>query len=221
MMKVVTILFGSLLALGANVGVAAAKEAWPATDEPTAERTGQETGEAADQAAREAAAAAADAREAETLQSSNRCPLGSVICAPRTIVNSFSGLCLNVLNFSQHNGANVVQATNCAIASSKWYVVGSVEFVVSALHSGQCLNVLNSAQHNGANVVQAQDCTSANSRWRINHVGWQGGRKLFNLKAQHSDQCLNVLNWGLFNGANVVQAQDCSLPTSKWLIQGE
>ena len=120
---------------------------------------------------------AAAAIEAEQLQSASTCPLGAIICAPREIKNYHSGLCLNVLDMGMHNGANVVQATNCSLSSSQWWVNGFGFSTLAASHSGKCLNVLNSSMSNGGNVVQATDCAGLNSQWTIEFVRWEGNRK--------------------------------------------
>jgi hypothetical protein len=130
------------------------------------------------------------------------------------VVNAYSGLCLNVLNLSEANGARVVQAQDCAEPSSKWQFVplGGGYYNIKALHSGQCLNVLNFAYQNGAQVVQALDCNEYSSQWSLEDRG--GGR--LNIRARHDGLCLNVLNWGTSNGASVVQALDCNISTSMW-----
>ena len=183
--------------------------------------TGDEAANSTPTAAEIAAIDAADAKEAAKLSTKNSCPLGYLVCAPRVIVNKHSGLCLNVLNYGQHNGANVVQATNCALTSSRWYFSGGLlSMKMIASHSGQCLNVLNASTSNAANVVQAQDCTTLNSKWKITQIGWHNGEKLYTIRARHSNKCLNVLNWGTSNACNVVQADDCSIATSHWIIPG-
>jgi hypothetical protein len=130
------------------------------------------------------------------------------------VVNAYSGLCLNVLNLSESNGAPVVQARDCAEPSSKWEFIdlGNGYYNIRALHSGQCLNVLNYAWWNGASVVQALDCNEFSSQWQLVDRGW--GR--LNIKARHDGLCLNVLNWATNNGASVVQALDCDESTSMW-----
>jgi hypothetical protein len=130
--------------------------------------------------------------------------------------NAHSGMCLNVLNWSTANGANVVQAADCSINSSKWKFVarGGGFFNIKAFHSDQCLNVLNFGNQNGADVVQALDCDEYSSQWWLE----DRGNGLVNIRARHSGQCLNVLNWGTNNGADVVQAVDCNIMTSRWYI---
>ena len=42
--------------------------------------------------------------------------------------------------------------------------------------------------------------------------------KFYNIRARHSNQCLNVLNSGRNNGDNVVQAADCGSANSQWQL---
>ena len=42
--------------------------------------------------------------------------------------------------------------------------------------------------------------------------------QLYNIRARHSDFCLNVLDDGRENGDNVVQAADCGVGSSQWQI---
>jgi hypothetical protein len=130
------------------------------------------------------------------------------------IKNVYSDMCLNVLNYGLENGADIVQAQDCSISSSKFELVprGEGYYNIKALHSGQCVNVLNYAWTNGADVVQAVDCDLYSSQWKLVRLADDS----YNIVARHSGQCLNVLNWGNFNGANVVQAQDCNVSTSRW-----
>src|SRR5207253_1349277 len=89
------------------------------------------------------------------------------------VKSAFSGLCLNVLNMSQSNGARVVQAADCNENSSKWEFLdlGTGYYNIKAIHSGQCLNVLNFGFHNGDPVVQALDCNEFSSQWWIQDRG--------------------------------------------------
>jgi hypothetical protein len=130
--------------------------------------------------------------------------------------SAFSGMCLNVLNMSQSNGARVVQAADCDENSSKWEFVdlGTGYYNIRAIHSGQCLNVLNFGFHNGDPVVQALDCNEYSSQWWIQ----DRGNGLLNIRARHDGLCLNVLNMSKSNGASVVQALDCDEMTSRWYI---
>jgi hypothetical protein len=130
--------------------------------------------------------------------------------------SAFSGMCLNVLNYSQANGAEVVQAADCSENSSKWEFLdlGNGYYNIKAIHSGQCLNVLSFGFNNGDAVVQALDCNEYSSQWWLQ----DRGNGLMNIRARHDGLCLNVLNWSNANGGQVVQAVDCDELTSRWFI---
>ncbi|MEM8832020.1 MAG: RICIN domain-containing protein [Cyanobacteria bacterium P01_G01_bin.19] len=127
-----------------------------------------------------------------------------------------SGQCLNVFNYGQRNGDNVVQGEDCDNTNFQWSIIpaNSKYYYIKARHSGQCLNVLNSGRRNGDNVVQGENCDTSNFQWSIDPVG----NGLYYIRARHSGQCLNVLNSGKKNGDNVVQGDQCNSTNFQWAI---
>ncbi len=96
------------------------------------------------------------------------------------------------------------------------------DYLIKARHSDQCLNVLNSAQENGANVVQAEDCNISSSMWVLEKItSPRSATKLpfFTIRNKNSRKCLNVVGFGQEHGDNVVQATDCEITCSQWIIE--
>ena len=138
-----------------------------------------------------------------------------------TIQAKHSGQCLNVLDSGLNNGADVVQGDACQPGSTNLFAdnflwqleeIAPGDFLIRAKHSGQCLNVLNSGLNNGADVVQGDACQPGSTNLFADNFLWQLEEIApgdFLIRAKHSGQCLNVLNSGLNNGADVVQGDAC------------
>ena len=104
-------------------------------------------------------------------------PITSLAETPETgvwyyIKARHSGQCLNVLNFGQRNGDNVVQGKACDTPNFQWMLkpAGDGFYFIKARHSNQCLNVLNFGQRNGDNVVQGKACDTTNFQWMFRRV---------------------------------------------------
>ncbi|GGJ47155.1 RICIN domain-containing protein [Deinococcus roseus] len=80
---------------------------------------------------------------------------------------------------------------------------------MQAVHSGKCLDVSGISQSNGAQVWQ-WDCVDNNPNynqdWKFKRV--YAGGVYYQIQAQHSQKCMDVMGMAMNNGANVGQ-WDC------------
>jgi hypothetical protein len=84
------------------------------------------------------------------------------------IIADHSGKCLDVVDGSTADQANVQQYNPHYGANQSWILVPSGDdFVIVNLHSGKCLDVAGASSADGANVQQFRYHGGLNQRWRL------------------------------------------------------
>ncbi|MEL7372273.1 MAG: RICIN domain-containing protein [Myxococcota bacterium] len=82
---------------------------------------------------------------------------------------------------------------------------------------GRCLSVGGHRLTNGARMIQSADCQHTSAQWAI---GLGSSSVYGNIKALHSDYCLNAgVERSPFEGAAVQQASNCRLTSSEWRFE--
>jgi len=121
-----------------------------------------------------------------------------------TLVNRNSGKCLDVVNGSSENNAEVVQYTCGTGHNQQWNPQDAASGYVNlvARHSGKCLDVVSGSTADNAKVIQYTCGTGTNQQWQLQDAG--GGH--LRVVARHSGKCLTVSGSSTANSARVVQA---------------
>ncbi|MFF5208020.1 RICIN domain-containing protein [Streptosporangium sp. NPDC000396] len=142
------------------------------------------------------------------------------------VVVEHSGKCLDVQDASRAHGADVIQGKCLDGYNQQWSLVpvGGGYYKLVARHSGKCLDVQDASPAHGANVLQAT-CSNEydyNQQWRMRSVSgpkWPGTGTPFQLRARHSDRCLDVQDASYAHGANVLQATCSNGANQRWRLR--
>jgi len=117
------------------------------------------------------------------------------------IVNTHSGLCLEVEDASQSNGASIIQNTCTGADNQDWTEVSILGgFALQVEHSGQCVDVSGGSTASGADLIQ-WPCNNANNQ-TFNRVG-------SSLQVAHSLKCVDIVSVSVATRANA-QQWDCN-----------
>jgi len=120
-----------------------------------------------------------------------------------TLVAQHSGLCIDVLNASTTQGAQVIQFP-CLGDGNQWfglYPVGGGYYQIVAQHSRQCLDVFNGSTAAGTNIIQWPCNGEDGQRFFMESTGSGYVRFI----AKHSGQCLDVYNGNTTAGTHLIQ----------------
>jgi hypothetical protein len=118
-----------------------------------------------------------------------------------SLAAAHSGLCADVLRFSEENGADIVQWTCNNEVNQRWTLEPRGEqYKVIAEHSGKCLDVAGASLEEGYKVHQWECLEVGNQLWSLKQVthGYQ-------IVAEHSGKCLVVKDASAEAGAGFVQ----------------
>ena len=129
------------------------------------------------------------------------------------IINRNSGKCLDVVNASTADQANVQQFICRGTANQRWYVIPNIIPTTNApdgtyrivnMNSGKCLDVVNASIADQANVQQFTCHGTANQRWIIREI--PGDPYSIDVFINvNSGKCLDVVNASTADQANVQQ----------------
>jgi hypothetical protein len=124
-----------------------------------------------------------------------------------TLTARHSSRCVDVVNGSTADGAELIQYTCNGGNNQKWQFqsTGGGYFQVVAWHSGKCMDVSDRSTANGARVVQWPCNGGTNQQWQVQDAGSGYVR----LVARHSGKCLDVVQASGANGARL-QQWDCN-----------
>jgi hypothetical protein len=126
------------------------------------------------------------------------------------LVASHSGLCTDVLRFSEDNGASIGQWTCNNEINQRWTLKRQGNYYkVIAEHSRKCLDVSDASTEDGHKVHQWECIEVGNQLWSFKQVA-QG----YQIVASHSGKCLAVLEAAAEGGAGFVQ-ETCSSGADK------
>jgi|UPI000581A940 hypothetical protein len=118
-----------------------------------------------------------------------------------TIVSEgLSGLCVDIIDGSEMDGAQAIQASCNGGASQEYQflIVGEGQFQVVASHSQKCLGVADFDVTESANIIQLP-CTN-NTLWYV-----VGDSAYLQLRVLHSAKCLSIFGASIASGAKLVQ----------------
>jgi len=132
------------------------------------------------------------------------------------LINKHSGKALEVYNFSNDDGGNVVQWTDWNGPYQQWNLVssGGGYYRLINVGSGKALDVYGFSTQNGGNVVQWQDLNGHNQQWQF----IDNGNGTYDVKNRHSGLLLEVYQASTADGANVVQWQDLNGANQQWRL---
>ena len=120
-----------------------------------------------------------------------------------TVTARHSGKCVDVINASTSDGAEVAQYGCNGGSNQRWTFrdLGTGYHQIVAQHSGKCLDVDASSTANNARIVQ-RTCTSGqNQQWQVQDAGSSYVR----LIARHSGKCLDVPSASTADGTRLIQ----------------
>ncbi|MFG2296987.1 RICIN domain-containing protein [Streptomyces sp. NPDC048603] len=141
-------------------------------------------------------------------------------------------MCLDVANMSTAHGADVLQGSCWNGWNQQWRIerLSGDWFLIRARHSNKCLDVADASYSHGADVVQADCWGGTNQQWRfvVETNGYPqvvpGGKpqvgQPVQIRARHSNKCLDVANLSIAHGANVLQGTCWNGPNQLWRFDG-
>ncbi|ENH96334.1 secreted pectate lyase [Gracilibacillus halophilus YIM-C55.5] len=132
------------------------------------------------------------------------------------LVNRNSGKALEVYEWSNADGGNIVQYDDLGGMNQQWRIVdvGEGHHKFLNIHSGKAMEVTNWSTDNGASVTQWTDWNGESQQWEIVDLG-NGYVKIIN---RYSGKALEVFEWSTDNGANIVQWDDLGGENQQWQI---
>jgi coenzyme F420-reducing hydrogenase delta subunit len=120
------------------------------------------------------------------------------------IVNQNSGKCVDVLQGSTGNAAEIIQYTCTGAVNQQWQLrdLGNGYHNLVAQHSGKCLDVNNASTANNAAVIQYTCGSGTNQQWQLRAVS---GTSYVEIVARHSGKCLDVSGQSTADSARLQQ----------------
>lgn len=132
-----------------------------------------------------------------------------------------SNKCVSVKRSSRRDGGKVVQSKPHATTNQRFRFtrLSNGFYEIKALHSGKCLDVPYSKQHGGTGIEQYKCNRTTNQLWRLDrilrHVVVRTRRNkhkrvlrvYYEIRAMHSDKCLDVPNSSKASGVQLIQYQ--------------
>lgn len=131
------------------------------------------------------------------------------------IVNESSGKCVDVVQASTANAAEIIQYT-CSGASNQRFELrdlGNGYHNLVAQHSGKCLDVSNASTADNAAVIQYTCGSGTNQQWQLRPVS---GSSRVEIVARHSGKCLDVVGQSSANGARLQQYSCWGGANQRW-----
>ncbi|MDQ1292920.1 MAG: hypothetical protein QG608_801 [Actinomycetota bacterium] len=131
-----------------------------------------------------------------------------------TVVNRNSGKCLDVVNGSSENNAEIIQYACGTAHNQQWNVQEAAAGYVNlqVRHSGKCLDVVSSSTADKAKVIQYACGSGTNQQWQLQDAG----NGYLRVVARHSGKCLAVTDASTANSARVVQAVCDGSTAQQW-----
>ncbi|WP_026925306.1 RICIN domain-containing protein [Glycomyces arizonensis] len=122
------------------------------------------------------------------------------------IVNRNSGKCVDVVNGSTADGAEIIQYDCHGGANQQWMLqdAGGGYYQIISQASGKCLDIDGASTSNSARAIQWPCNGQTNQQWEVRDAG--GGH--VELVARHSGKCLDVIDSSTANGTRL-QQYDC------------
>lgn len=133
------------------------------------------------------------------------------------IVSKHSGKCLDVVDWSEKDGAKIQQYSLSGGANQQWFLVkmsGNCYYIFSR-HSGKCLEVEGFQKEDGNNVQQYTFHGGDNQKWELQ----QGNNGYFSIIAKHSGKALDVTDWDSDDGVLIQQYAFHGDDNQRWSIQ--
>ena len=132
-----------------------------------------------------------------------------------TIVNVFSGLCVDVSGASTSPGAVVQQYTCNGTGAQSFQVIdaGGGWFKILNTHSNLAVDVIGASTANGTHIQQYTDNGTGAQRFSIS-VTDTSDTTAFEVVNENSGLCLDDTNWGT-NAGNPLQQWSCSGGTNQ------
>lgn len=132
------------------------------------------------------------------------------------LINRHSGKALEVYNFGNADGDDVVQWADWNGTYQQWNLVdsGGGYFRLINVGSGKALDVLNFSTDNGGNVIQWTDLNGTNQQWRF--VDNNNGS--YDVVNRNSGLLLEVSNGSTSDGADVIQWSDNNGAHQQWKL---
>ena len=129
--------------------------------------------------------------------------VGGVATPYVDLVSRHSGKCMDVVNASSSNNAEIVQYTCNGGYNQQWEArdAGNGYVQLVARHSGRCLDVASASTADGAKVIQYACSSGTNQQWQFQDAG----NGYYRIVARHSGKCLDVSNWSTANSARIIQ----------------
>ncbi len=122
------------------------------------------------------------------------------------ITNRNSNKCLDIVERSYHDGADVQQWEYADQPNQNWNIIEieNNEVAIVSQHSGKVLAFKDDASPNGVNVQQFVWNKGRNQRWRLTRIN----SLYYRIINVNSGKCLDVSNYSRENGA-IVWLWDC------------
>ncbi|SDE49436.1 RICIN domain-containing protein [Glycomyces harbinensis] len=131
------------------------------------------------------------------------------------VVNRNSGKCLDVVNGSTANGAEIIQYDCHGGTNQQWQLTatGGGYYRIASQSSGKCLDVDGASTANNARVIQWTCGSGTNQQWQLRTIGGY-----VEIVARHSGKCLDVVSSSTANSARL-QQYDCYGGTNQqWTV---
>ncbi|GAB3238815.1 RICIN domain-containing protein [Glycomyces halotolerans] len=114
-----------------------------------------------------------------------------------------SGKCMDVVNGSSEDGAEIIQYDCHGGANQQWQLqpTGGGYYQIVAWNSGKCIDVDGNSTSNGARIIQWPCNGGTNQQWELRDAG--GGH--VQLVARHSGKCIDVSDGSNDNSARLQQ----------------
>lgn len=132
-----------------------------------------------------------------------------------TIVNQHSGKCLDVVNGSTANGAEVIQYTCGSGANQRWTLTdrGNGYYNVVSAQSGKCLDVTSASTADGATIKMYTCGSGTNQQFERRAAG-----NYYQLVARHSGKCVDIPSYSTDNGTRIKQYPCNSGTNQRWTL---
>jgi hypothetical protein len=136
------------------------------------------------------------------------------------IVAKASEKCLDVINASTADVANVQQFTCSGAANQRWTITPrATPLSLIAKHSQRCIDVAGGSTATNANIQQYDCFGASNQRWYIQGAGvGADGVQYWSLVSLNSGKCMDVADASAANNANIQQYPCTGTDNQKWAI---
>ncbi len=137
------------------------------------------------------------------------------------IKNAFSGLCLDVVNGSNENNANIQQWAYNGADAQKFKIVsdggGYYHILTGASGYTKCVDVEGKSAENNANILQYTYNGAANQKFKIQQQS--DGTYAILTRASNYQSGLDVYEWSTDLGGNVNQWEYWGGACQKWILE--